>query len=150
MSRTMNSVDVNPILNRLWAIHRCSLPVYLGYAAPWARAGNDPVRDALTVIGADHRHMAERLEELIVESGGVVGGVEFPFRFTAWHDLSLDYLRHRLVQDQQQRIAEIERCVAQLPSSPRAAAIAQEALGEAKGHFEMLRELATQRAAAGG
>ena len=61
--------------------------------------------------------------------------------FTSLHDLSLDYLLGKLVQHQEETIREIDRCVGQLQTIPTIQAIAQEALGEAKGHLDSLREL---------
>jgi hypothetical protein len=145
----MNSIDTIAVLNQLLVLHRRTLPMYLSFAAPWGQAGDAPDREALAAIAADQERMADRLGAMIVAAGGAANEGEFPIRFTAWNDLSLAYLRQTLVADQQQRIAAMERCADQLRLTPLAAAIVQEALGEARGHLETLRELVGQPAPAG-
>jgi hypothetical protein len=144
----MNSIDTLAVLNHLLVLHRRSLPMYLSFAVPWVQAGDTADGEALALIVADQQRMADRLGAMIVEADGVPNEGEFPSRFTAWNDLSFVYLRQKLVGDQQQRIAAMERCVGQLRLAPLALAVAQEALGEARGHLETLRELAAQPVAA--
>ncbi len=61
--------------------------------------------------------------------------------FTDTHDLSLDYLLTEMAYYQKQDIAAIERCVADLAGDPEARALAEEALGNARGHLASLEEL---------
>jgi predicted outer membrane protein len=49
---------------------------------------------------------------------------------------------------QQQDIAIIERCVAELVTDPQGRSLAEEILGNARGHLESLDELAKAPAAA--
>ncbi len=61
--------------------------------------------------------------------------------FTDTHDLSLDYLVNELVDYQRQDIAAIEKCVADLNADGNGRALAEEVLGNARGHLESLKEL---------
>ncbi len=61
--------------------------------------------------------------------------------FTDTHDLSLDYLVNELVDYQRQDIAAIEKCVVDLNADGNGRALAEEVLGNARGHFESLKEL---------
>ena len=61
--------------------------------------------------------------------------------FTDTHDLSLDYLLGKLAFYQKQDIAAIEQCVPDLAGDPQGRALAEEALGTARGHLESLEEL---------
>lgn len=142
----MNSVDTNAVLNRLRVIHNRSLPTYLSSAVPWSRAGGEAASETLAQIAEDHKTMVDRLGQLILENGGVTEPGSFPLEFTSLHYLSLDFLMGKLIETQQELIREIEDCVQQLHLSPSSQAVAQEALGEAKGHLESLKELAADAA----
>jgi len=145
----MNSVDTNEILNRLLVIHNRSLPMYLSYAVPWSGRGNEAAGEALSLVVADHKNMVDRLGEMILDNGSSVSSGEFPLRFTALHDLSFEYLLQKVVEHQKKAIEEIAECTDQLRLAPAAQAIAQESLGEAKGHLKSLEELAERPAASG-
>lgn len=142
----MNSVDTNAVLNRLRVIHKRSLPTYLSYAVPWSRAGGEAATETLALVANDHKTMVDRLGELILENGGVTEPGSFPMAFTSLHFLSVDFLVQKLIEDQQKTIQEIGDCVQQLHLSPSSQAVAQEALGEAKGHLESLKELVADAA----
>jgi hypothetical protein len=143
----MSSLDTNAVLNRLLILHHRSLPVYLSYAIPWLHRDNEAALEVLQSIAADHRALVDRLGELILDGNGVVAYGQFPLRYTALHDLSLDYLVQRLIEFENQFIPQISQCADQLRMSPAAQAVALEALGEAKAHRQSLEEL-TQRPAA--
>jgi len=144
----MSSSDTINVLNRLVVIHHRSLPVYLSYASPTWRRGDERARETLAVIADDARDMVDRLGEMIMDEGGTVEYGAFPMRFTALHDLSFDYLLDRLIDYQQRTITVIESCVAELLHAPLARALAEEALGAAKGHLESLEELRESESAA--
>ncbi len=139
----MNSVDTNAVLNRLRVIHNRSLPAYLSYAVPWSHSGAETAAETLAQVAGDHKTMVDRLGELILENGGVTEPGSFPIAFTSLHFLSVDFLVQKLIETQQRLIQEIDDCVQKLHLSPSSQAVAQEALGEAKGHLESLKELVT-------
>jgi hypothetical protein len=145
----MPAADSTDILNRLLIIHHRSLPMYLGYATPYSVRGDEKAREVLAQIVEYQKELVDRIGELIIERGGRVHHGEFPMYFTGLHDLSLDYLVRRMIADMKRDIAAIEQCVAALDDDPLAKAIAEEALGAAKGHLDSLEEL-VQAPAAGG
>ena len=63
--------------------------------------------------------------------------------YTAWHDVSFDFVLDKMIDKQRQDITAIEECVEQLTLAPLAKSVAEEALGAAKGHLESLEELKT-------
>jgi hypothetical protein len=136
-------------LNRLLAIHQRSLAMYLGYASPTWHRGDEEARRTLEQIVADHEATVERLGEMIMEAGGVVAPSAFPTVFTGYHDLSFEFLLVKLLEYQRRHVAIIEGYVQQLATAPAAKAAAEEALGQAKAHLEMLQELQRENAAAG-
>jgi hypothetical protein len=138
--------DTNAVLNRLLILHYRSLPTYLSYTSPWCREGNNEVKEALDLIAADHRALVDRLGEMIMDGGGSIRWGEFPLRYTALHDLSLDFLLTRLIEHQKQLVVDLGECADQLLTAPLAQAVALEALGAAKGHLQTLEE-STHRSA---
>ncbi len=135
------------VLNRLWVAHARSLPTYLGYAVPWIPAKNGNAGEALRRIAEDHQVIADRIGEMILDAGGAVDPGKFPLKYTALHDLSFDYLLRLLLEYERQLVATIQECCEQLSLAPRARSLAEEALGEAKGHLETLEEFAGDAAA---
>jgi hypothetical protein len=139
----MDKPAIYNALNRLLTILERSLPMYLSYAAPWTRQGDEKAVRALEYIVDEQERLAARVAELVLELGPVNVG-EYPFEFYDMHDLSLDYLLSRLVEFQKKDVAAIERTVDELQSDRRAAAAAEEALGAARGQLETLEELAAE------
>jgi hypothetical protein len=85
--------------------------------------------------------VAERVNQTIIESGGLTDNGKFPLEFTDTHDLAIDFLIQEAIAYQKQDIADLEQCVDALRLSPAAQSLAAEALGMAKGHLESLEEL---------
>lgn len=137
----MSSLDINEILNRLLAIHYRSLPMYLSYAPPWTANGQDEAAKVLGRIVANQQRIVDRLGQMILDIGGTVSYGEFPMRFTAYHDVSFDFLLKILLERQQREVATIEKYVDQLRSAPLIHALGQEALGESQAHLDMLADL---------
>lgn len=135
---SMTTVDV---LNRLYAIHQRSLPIYLSYAKPWSLGDDDRALGVLAEIVADQKLTIDRFATLILDHNGDVEPGEFPMSFTGLHDLSVDYLVQQMIEHQQRDIAAIERSVGQLRMAPLAKALAEESLGAAKAHLDSLVEL---------
>lgn len=137
----MDAANPIDVLNRLLVLHHRSLPAYLDYASPTWDRGDGRAREVLQTIVAEQQQMADRLGEMIIEGDGSVQFGGFPLRFTAYHDLSFDYLLPQLIEHQQRHVAAIEEGVAQLASAPRAQSLAQEALEMAQQHLGLLEEL---------
>ena len=127
-------------LNRLLTILYRSLPMYLTFACPWTRRGDEKAVAVLRNVVEDQKQLAARVAEYIMRVGPVEMG-EYPADFPDTHDLALDYLVVKLIQCQKNDVQAIEECVAQLTDDRKAAALAEEALGAARGHLESLEEL---------
>ena len=134
----MSSVD---LLNRLLAVHGRSLPIYLADAVPWVGRGRGEAVEMLQAIAADQRQTVDRIGELIMDEGGRLNLGGFPMEFTSYHDLSIDFLVTKLIQRQRDDVQQIEAVVAETENGSTIRAIAEEALGAAKGHLQSLQEL---------
>lgn len=143
----MSSASTIDVLNRLVVFHQASLPMYLRFAAPYL--GSDgAAADVLQHIASDQEAMADRLAQMVLENGGTVVSGEFPMTYTGYHDLGLEFLRARLVEQQRAHIRRIQESVERLALVPMARALAEEALGEAKGHLQSLEEISLASAPA--
>jgi len=134
----VNPVDV---LNRLVVLHHRSLPMYLGYASPTWLRGDERAREVLRQIADDHQQAVDRLGEMVMELGGTVQFGSFSMTYASYHDLDFGFLRGRLIEHQKHLIATLEQSVRHLEPVPLAQALAQESLGAAKAHLELLEEL---------
>jgi hypothetical protein len=137
----MITIDAIRHLNRLLAIHCRSFVQYLRWSKPYAPPGHEDELETLAAIAADQDALSERISRLIVDAGSLPRSGEFPMEFTDLHDLDIDFLVAAAVRYQADDLASIQQIVEALAAAPAARAIAEEALGMAKGHLDSLREL---------
>jgi hypothetical protein len=128
------------VLNELLGILCRSLPAYLADAKPWGQSSDQRLSSALDRLAADQQRYSRRLSEAIVAHGGRPEPGRFSMQFTAKHDLSLQFLRLEVIRQQEQDILAIQRCAAQLEDIPPLHYLAEEILGNAKGHLDILKE----------
>lgn len=137
----MASAETIDALNRLYVIHNRSLPMYLSFARPFSLRRNDQAFDTLAHVVTDQQTMMNRIGQLILESEGDVDTGHFPMFYTGYNDLTIEFLVKRAIEQQKNDIAAIGQCVEQLGLAPMAQALAEEALGLAKGHLDNLQDL---------
>lgn len=137
----MNEQQMLPILNDLFAIEKFSLASYLRYAPPWSKPDEEPLRNVIRDIGGGQQQHADRVGLLILEHRGHVEGGSFPMRFTAFNDLSLDYVARRVMEDQERIVREVRMCVDNLAGAPIAHSLALEILGAEQAHLDSLCEV---------
>ncbi len=141
----MKSLLTIRVLNRLLGCLCRSLPAYLADAKPWSQADDQQLRAAIERLAADQRRYANRVSEAIVELGGRPDPGAFPKGFAAKNDLSLAFLRQEVIDRQEKDVEAIERCVVELDGDAPLHALAEEILGNAKGHWDILKEMASQQ-----
>jgi hypothetical protein len=142
----MNNSKTIDVLNRLYVLHNRSLPIYLRDAAPWTHAGDEGGAQTLSHIIEDHERTLERLGAMILDRDGALEHGRFAMEFTGWHDLAFGFILARLIERQRRDIRTIEACVRELEHDPAAKAVAEEILGQAKGHLDSLVELTREPA----
>jgi bacterioferritin (cytochrome b1) len=141
MMNVMTLLDTNAVLNRLLVLHLRSLPMYISQATPWINPGREAAWEAVQSIAADHQATADRFGAMILVADGVPAYGEFPLRYTALHDLALDYLLVRIIEYERQLIRRISECADLLRTRPALQASVLETLGEAKAHLQLLEEV---------
>jgi hypothetical protein len=138
----MPSTETTDNLNRVLTILERSFPQYLKFARPYIPPGREDVMRTIFEIVAGQDALAERVSAMVFEAGDLPDDGKFPIEFADTHDLSIDFLIREAIDCQKQDIADLKECVAALRISPAAQMLAEEALGQAKGHLESLEELA--------
>lgn len=128
-------------LNRLLAIHCRSFPQYLIYARPYTTGADGEKLQVIEQIVDDQQQMADRIAAVLKDAEQTPHTGRFPMEFTDAHDLSLDFLLNEAVAYQQDDIAAIEQCIASMKDCSQGLALAEEALGMAKGHLHNLEEV---------
>jgi len=128
-------------LNRLLAILGRSFPQYLQYSRPYVPPGRDSLVETLESIVFDQNAICQRISQILLDAHAPLRTGEFPMDYTDKHDLDIDYLVGVAAKFQEQDIASISQLVEQLQTAPAAKALAEEALGMAKGHLDSLREM---------
>jgi hypothetical protein len=137
----MKSMETISVLNQLLQTLCGSLPMYLAGTGPWVRTENAAAQSSLDNLVADQQRYAKRVAGAIAELDGNVDFVQFPVEFTAKNDLSLDFLLQEIIEAQRQDMAIIEECAAKLNSLPSLHSLAEEILGNTRGHLEILQEV---------
>jgi hypothetical protein len=138
----MKPFEVIQVLNRLLRTLCRSLPMYLADAKPWVRSEDTKLQAALNYLVADRQMYAQRLAEAVESRGGRPDTGRFSTEFTAKNDLSLEFLLIELIEDQELDVAAIAHYAAQLAGDPALHALAEEILGNARGHLDILVEIA--------
>lgn len=128
-------------LNRLLALLGKSFPQYLQYSRPHIPLGRESVMDTIGSIVTDQKVLEDRISQMLIDAEVPIRTGEFPMEFTDMHDLGIDFLVNRAIGYQEQDIASIGWIADHLDEAPAAKALAEEALGMAKGHLEALQEL---------
>jgi bacterioferritin (cytochrome b1) len=140
MSTVTPRVDPVPVLNGLLRVLYRSLPMYLVEAKPWVDRRCEKLYAAVTHVAADQRLFAQRLAEAILAHGGRPQPGSFPPQFTSTHDLAVDFLLKRLIENQRRDVQAVRLAAGQLAETPELAALAEEILGNARGHLETLEQ----------
>jgi hypothetical protein len=125
------------VLNRLLQTLFRSLPMYLAEARPWT-GRNEGLGTVLASAATDYRSYFERLTDMILELGGPVEVGRFPTEFTDLHDLSVDYLLQKCIDLQRRDLGVIQCCVQSLTPQSTPRLLAEEVLGNARGHLERM------------
>ena len=145
----MTELDTIDVLNRLAVLHHRSLAMYMSYAQPEWKRGEEKAKQTIALIAADERATVDRLSEMIADANRNVRFGAFPMEYTGYHDLAFDFLLGKLIENQSDKILQIQEAVDLLALAPMAKIVVEEALGAAKGHLQSLQELQKPNLTAG-
>jgi hypothetical protein len=137
----MNATESIPVLNRLLGLLCRSLPTYLADVKTLGHPEGEPIRTALHRLVADQQMYARRVADAITQCGGQPNSGRFPTEFAAKNDLSIEFLLREIVACHDRDVVAVKQCVDQLEGTSILHALAEEILGNAKGHLDILQEL---------
>lgn len=134
------TLDPTSLLNRIAAWLGATLACYLTDAVPWVPSESSSTWDLIRGIAASQRQMRDRIAAEIQDRDCSVERSVFPMSFTGLHDLSLNYLAHRVLKDQQELEQRIRGLLPIVQRDPRALALVEETLGETLAQIDALSE----------
>jgi len=107
----VKTATTDALLNRMLTLTARSLPAYLYRARPWVPGRFVDLWDALQEISGEHREFAAKAAEHVLRRGGMPNPGNYPDVYTAWHDLSLDFLADRTIRELRNGAAELEAAI---------------------------------------
>jgi hypothetical protein len=137
----MEPSEAIAVLNQLLRLLCSSLPAYLADARPWTRIGRVELRLALDRLTADQRLYARRVAAAVERQGGRPEPGSFPAAFAAKHDLAADHLVGEVIESLDRDAAAAARLAAALENDAALHALAEEVVGNLKGHRDALRAM---------
>jgi hypothetical protein len=141
IARATIDTDPTSALNRLLRILCRSLPMYLRDARPWTATEDDPAQAALDNLAADQQRFARRVAEAILDQGGSPEPGPFPLAFASMNDAALAFLLSRVIERERRDLPAIQRSVADLAEWPVLRGLAEESLGNAQAHLDILERI---------
>ena len=128
-------------LNCLLRVLCRSVAQYARDAHPWTPPQRRAVAEAIADLANDQQHYAGKVAAAIQDLDGRPEPDTFPLDFTAINDLSIDYLLRTVLEGHRRDATELERCAAELRGDPTLHELAEEIVGNARGHAEILAKL---------
>ena len=135
----MKNYETISALNGLLGVLCRSLPAYLSDARPWSHLGSRETQTSIDRLVADLRMYVRRVAEEIGALGGHPDSCTFPVEFTAKNDLAVQFLLGEIIDYLDRDAVSIERIAARLENIPAAHVLAEEILGNVKGHLDVLK-----------
>jgi hypothetical protein len=138
MRTPIQSAEILDLLNDILRILCRGLPQYLIEAKPWLQSSDAPFLASLRNLIADQRHYANRVAEAAAHRGGRPDPGSFPLEYAPINDLSLDFLKNRILEQLHNDYTALSQIVKLLSDQHELHALAEEIAGNYRGHLEEL------------
>ncbi len=132
--------DPIDVLNRVLRILLRSLPAYLESTQAWSHRDPRQIRPRLAAIARNQQLLAGCVVEAIRKRHGRVDSGQFPLAFTSLHDVGPELLIEKTIAEFEDDLPLLEQCVTFLQSHPVLLPLAEEALGNVRGHLDSLNQ----------
>jgi hypothetical protein len=109
-------------------------------AKPWLQNDDGGFLAALRNLIANQRHYAKLVAEAIVARGGRPEPGSFPLEYAPVNDLSLDFLKARIIEQVRDDYERLTRTARQLSDQHELQTLVEEIEGNYRGHLEVLSE----------
>lgn len=140
----MPDASPNDLLADLLILAHRSLLQYTTECFPWADTDDAAEQAAVTEMARAEEEVVARIADWLDRQGAVVDWGTYP-DWTSLHFVSLEYLLKKLIADEEQLVAAIDRTLPALKSDPEASALAQDLSNLERHNLSRLRELASAR-----
>jgi hypothetical protein len=138
---TLNqSPEILEVLSDVLRMLCRGLPQYLIDAKPWLRQDDAPFLAALRQLIADQRHYARLTAEAITSRGGRPDPGAFPLEYASINDLSLVFLRAKILEQHRADYLTLIDASKQLADQHELNSLVEEIVGNYRGHLEVLEE----------
>jgi hypothetical protein len=134
------SADILDVLHGVLRMLCRGLPQYLIEAKPWLQNDDARFLAALRNLIADQRHYAKLVAEAIVARGGRPEPGSFPLEYAPVNDLSLEFLKIKILEQVREHHERLTRAAKQLSDQHELQILIEEIEGNYRGHLEVLGE----------
>lgn len=135
------SADILDVLHDVLRLLCRGLSQYLVEARPWLQSDDTAFLAALRNLIADQRHYAQAAADAVVGRGGRPDPGPFPLEFASVNDLSLDFLKPRILDQLREDYVTLAHTAKQLTDQHDLHALVEEIVGNYRGHLEVLGEV---------
>ncbi len=135
-----HSADILDLLEGVLRTLSRGLPQYLVDAKPWLQNDDAPFLAALRNLIADQRHYASRVADAIVSRDSRPDPGPFPLEYAPVNDLSLEFLKKRILAQLREDYGVLARTAKQLADQHELHVLVEEIVGNYRGHLEVLEE----------
>lgn len=95
------------LLSRFMQLLGPSLALFIDDSGIWSRPGPEELKLALADLCTDLRSLYDRAGILLDARGNPGPQVEYPIRFTAYHDINLSYLVPQLLEETRDQVRHV-------------------------------------------
>jgi hypothetical protein len=134
-------------LVRLLGVIQPALSLYLADSGLGSYPGGADIRSALAELAADQRRLLERGGEVLVDREQVPPRPHYPLSYTAVHDLDLDALLARVLDDLRRRLPALEAIAGTAGDDAAAVDLVRETTEATRRHLTNLEGLAARQRA---
>jgi len=137
----MSSQDSTRILNDLLNRISRSLLQYVGESSTWTGPRDAARGEAFQALVRRQQFAAERIAGLLTERRAAVVLSNYPREQSALHFVTLDFVRPRLIEDEQTLISMLKSAVQALCGDPEAVRLVEQLLADEEQTLATLRAL---------
>ena len=140
MPMLTHSSDILDVLHGVLRTLCRGLPQYLVEAKPWLQSDDAPFIATLRNLIADQRHYARCVADAVASRGGRPDPGSFPLEYASINDLSLDFMKTRILDQLRDDHDFLMHAAKQLTDQHEFHTLVEEIVGNYRGHLEVLEE----------
>lgn len=127
-------------LASLVAVLETSPAMYVADSGIWSYPGDESLKLAIADVVADQRGILDRATSLLADREAAALQTGYPLAYSAWHDLDLSFLLHRIIDGMKRQIGQLEAILASATTDQSVSDLAREAIASTRGHVDVLEQ----------